>query len=489
MVMTDNLGTLLAEACRSFAGSPAIESGGAAVDYAALATWAETVAQKLRDCGLTANEPVLVQVANAAQDLTSFMGVWQAGGVVVPLAFNNPSVVVKNTQTATGARLLVTGGNGVVTQIGDTAPESRAILSGAALIIFTSGSTGRPKGVVLSHKGFAGKLRTINSRLDFTRDTRAMLVLQMTFVFGTWVSLLTLMKGGVLLMHARFDPLAILTALGERRISDAAFVPTMLRKLLAADPAVLGPLAGRNSLKRILTGGEPLDRALAGRVHALMPNASIVDIYGLTETCSSDFFCAADEEVSAGTIGQTGPGVRFRIADANGIETPVDTTGELQIDTPFIMSGYLDEPELTRAAFAGRFFRSGDLARRRADGRVELVGRTKELIMRGGAKIAPLEIDQLLAQHPAVAAALTVGIPDTGVGERIHVLVVPHANVAISEPELRAWIADRAERYKRPDVYHIGTELPLGRTGKADRNALREKLRDAVRDETTTQRR
>ena len=240
---------------------------------------------------------------------------------------------------------------------------------------------------------------------------------------------------------------------------------------------VFSALIAASALERILTGGEPFGRLLSTRLQGLMPDVRVVDIYGLTETCSSDFFLTAEErETFAETIGRPGPGVRFRIADDQGRELPTNVAGELQIRTPFIMNGYLDEPDQTRTAFTDGYFRTGDLARARADGRVELAGRIKDLIYRGGAKVSPLELDHILTQHPAIAAALTTGVPDPIMGERIHALVVPRANAAIGEKELREWIAGRIEKFKWPDVYHFGTELPAGRTGKVDRNALREQV-------------
>jgi acyl-CoA synthetase (AMP-forming)/AMP-acid ligase II len=120
--------------------------------------------------------------------------------------------------------------------------------------------------------------------------------------------------------------------------------------------------------------------------------------------------------------------------------------GELQHPrTPFVMGGCLDEPELTRAAFAGGLFRTGDLARTREDGRTELAGRIKDLKIRGGGKVSPLELDHVLVQHPAVAAALTNGVPDSVMGERIHALVVLRADAKIEEKDLREWIAGRIE--------------------------------------------
>jgi long-chain acyl-CoA synthetase len=471
-----NLGHLLLKKFIEFADSPAINDSAGTLTYRQLAETATTVERALRDVGLTPDEPVIVPVANEARDGAALIGVWLAGGVAVPVTRNAPASAIDAIRAATGARFSVTNAaDELVSTLDDKAPRHRPLLNGAAIIVFTSGSTGRPKGVVLSHHAFAGKLEAIDTMLGFTRHIRTLLVLQITFVFGLWILLLTLLKGGTLWVHSRFEPVGILKALKDQRISDVAVVPTMLRKFLSLDETISGPLIADAALERILTGGEPFGRGLSTRLQSFMPKARVVDIYGLTETCSSDFFLTASErEQFAETIGRPGPGVQFRIADDQGCELPANTAGELQIRTPFIMNGYLDEPEMTRSAFADRFFRTGDLARAHEDGRVELVGRIKDLIIRGGAKVSPLELDYILVQHPAVAAALTTGVPDSIMGERIHALVIPRTNSSIDEKGLREWIALRIEKFKWPDVYHFGLELPIGRTGKVDRNALRE---------------
>jgi acyl-CoA synthetase (AMP-forming)/AMP-acid ligase II len=473
-----NLGSMLLEKFAGFADAPALDDLSGTLTYRALSQAAQNVEHALRNERLAADEPVLVPVANEARDAAALVGVWLAGGVAVPVSRHAPASAIELVRAATGARFSVTNAaDELVRKLADNAPPHRPLLGGAALIVFTSGSTGRPKGVVLSHRALAGKLEAIDSMLGFTPQTRTLLVLQISFVFGMWVLLLTLLKGGTVAMHARFEPLHALAALKDQRISDVALVPTMLRKFLALDESTSAPLIAASALERILTGGEPFGRLLSTRLQGLMPDVHVVDIYGLTETCSSDFFLTAEErETFAETIGRPGPGVRFRIADDQGRELPTNVAGELQIRTPFIMNGYLDEPDQTRAAFADGYFRTGDLARARADGRVELAGRIKDLIYRGGAKVSPLELDHILAQHPAVAAALTTGVPDPIMGERIHALVVPRANAAIDEKELREWIAGRIEKFKWPDVYHFGAELPAGRTGKVDRNALRDQV-------------
>jgi len=473
-----NLGRLLVEKFAAFADGPALADTGGALTYRELTQAATAVEQALRDAGLSPDEPVLVPVANEPRDAAALIGAWLAGGVAVPVARHAPANAIEAVRKATGARFSVTNSaEERVAQIAEKPPRPRPLLEGAALIVFTSGSTGQPKGVVLSHRAFAGKLAAIDSMLGFTPRTRSLLVLQITFVFGMWVLLLTLLKGGMARMQSRFEAAAVLSTLKAQGNSDVALVPTMLRKILALEESVSRPLIAGAALERILTGGEPFGRELNRQLKESMPNVHAVDIFGLTETCSSDFFVTAEErEPYAGTIGRPGPGIEFRICDTQNRELPVDAAGELQIRTPFVMNGYLDEPELTRAAFADGYFRTGDLARAREDGRVELAGRIKDIIIRGGANVSPLELDHLLAQHPDVAAALTAGVPDPMVGERIHALVVPRANASIGEKDLRQWVAGRIERFKWPDVYHFGRELPTGRTGKVDRGALREQV-------------
>jgi acyl-CoA synthetase (AMP-forming)/AMP-acid ligase II len=136
------------------------------------------------------------------------------------------------------------------------------------------------------------------------------------------------------------------------------------------------------------------------------------------------------------------------------------------------MLGYLDDPALTAAAFADSYVRTGDLAKIVENGCAQLVGRSKEIVSRGGNKIAPLEIENLFAQHPQVAAALAFGMPDERLGETLHLMVVAR-NALLSEVELLGWAAKRLEKFKIPDAIHFIEVLPAGRTGKVDRTAAR----------------
>jgi long-chain acyl-CoA synthetase len=468
--MTGALGRELDDALARFAPDTAALDTDGEVRFADLDRAADALAAAL--AGAAPNEPIIVQVTNRAIDLAHFIGVWRAGGVVVPAHRAMPAAVLDRLVAVTGARTIVdAAAPGGVRRIADAPPPARPLLEDAALVIFTSGSTGQPKGVVLSHDRFAAKLAAIDSWLGFDRATRVLLVLQITFSFGIWNALLTLLRGGLLVIEERFEPAATVAAINRHAITVSALVPTMLRALLArfGDGAPLAP-----ALRQVLTGGEPLSPGLAEPVGRLFPAAELLDIYGLTETATCDLLLASTGGARApGALGRPTPGVACRIADDAGRELPDGMVGELQLRTPFVMRGYLDAPGATRAAFDGDWFRTGDLGRRAADGRISLAGRAKELIVRGANKIAPLEIEQAMQRHPEVAAALATGVPDGLMGERIHLLVLPRAGARPSEAALRDWAARQLERYKRPDVIHIGDALPVGRTGKADRTRLR----------------
>src|SRR5262249_57113822 len=129
--------------------------------------------------------------------------------------------------------------------------------------------------------------------------------------------------------------------------------------------------------------------------------------------------------------------------------------GEWKIRTPFGMLGYLDAPQLTADSFSDGYFKTGDLARERADGRVELIGRGKDIISRGGIKIAPLEIDNILCEHPDVAAALSAGVPDERLGEVIHAVVVLRPLAVLRAHALRPWVLPRTQPLKGPDGFYF----------------------------------
>jgi long-chain acyl-CoA synthetase len=252
-----------------------------------------------------------------------------------------------------------------------------------------------PKGAVLSHRAFAGKLEAIQSLLEFGKNERApdrtLLVLNLTFSFGIWVALLTLLHGGCLLPREKFAAGGFLKDLEDSSATQVAVVPTMMRSLILDVPQSQLRCTAP-ALRQVLIGGETLGAGLGATLRALFRPAALIDIYGLTETSTCDFFLMAHEaERHAGCIGRASPGVRFRILDSDGNTVPQGEIGELNISSPFLMSGYLDEPALT--PIQDGWLATGDLACEREPGIVAIAGRKKELIYRGANKVSPLEIE------------------------------------------------------------------------------------------------
>ena len=492
--MPGKLGTRLAEACAVFGPAIAASAPGTVLSYTDLAAHAGSVTAALQAAGIQASEPVHIKVSNDPLDLAALLGVWQAGAVAVPIHRTTPAVAVAAVQAKSGARFLVDmrrradgpesapsdisliSPTSLISIISPQAPPVRPLLADAAFVIFTSGSTGTPKGVVVAHDAFAGKMEQIDSLLAFGRGERSLLVLNITFSFGLWISLLTLIKGGTLVMQEKFEPASFLQTLIDERITRVGMVPTMMRVLFSRVELVevIAAVDRAAMLRQILIGGESLGHSLAHTIRHSFSRSDLIDIYGLTETATCDFFSfPRDYAIHPGCIGRTSPNVQYRIVDPDGAVLSTGAVGELQLRSPYLMNGYLDEPALSAAAFSDGWFRTGDLARTVGDEMVELMGRSKEIISRGGNKVTPVEIEQVLCAHPDIAAAMVVGVADPVLGERIHALVVTRIGTVIDVSAVRRFLQDRLERFKQPDVYYFQDEMPLGRTGKADRGQLK----------------
>ena len=487
------LADALTRSAQAHADRVALRGEGSSLTFGELLMRAQTLARTLSTERLTEHDAVRVMASNHPLDFVALLGVWLAGGVAVPVHRTSPAGVVDAIQAKAQCRfsvdlLIDPAVAACITPLARPEPDaaSAAMLRGGALVIFTSGSTGSPKGAVLSHSAFGGKLEQNQRLLQLNPADVTLLVLNNTFSFGIWLALVTLNAGGTVATMSRFDQRRFIDALAGEGITRVGVVPTMVRSVfgsLARDEldAAAARLRGAHCLKDVIIGGEPLGIDLSARLREFIAPAALYDVYGLTETSTSDFVLTPQAYPGhAGSIGTPAAGVRYRIADDRQLECLPGTSGELQLRTPYIMAGYLRDPQLTQAAFSGDWFRTGDLAVSDADGFVSIVGRLKELIVRGGNKLTPLEVERALCACPGVAAALVVGVADPVLGQRIHALLVPAAGGTIDAGAVRAALATRLERFKFPDACYLGAELPTGRTGKIDRGQLQRLLQSGA---------
>jgi len=481
--LTGNLGELLRAMFIANAQRPALFSGGEELTYDHLLIKSELIAEQLIEKGLENNEPVHILVSNQPSDIAAILGVWLAKGVIVPINRSSPEDVLLKIQRKTTARFQLDYGSlnesPEIQNLSIDRPLGAEILEGAAFVIFTSGTTGEPKGVVVSHDAFINKLHEIDKLLHFCSDDRVLLVLNINFVFGLWLALLTLLRGGELHLLEKFVPNEFISALVNKKISRVGVVPTMMR-VIFSKPELVNEVGGKVNtgiLRQILIGGESLGLSLAMAVRKQFSKSQLIDIYGSTETASCDFFSFPETfSLFPGSIGSPSGGVSYRIVDAKNELVQAGMEGELQISSAYVMKGYLDDSELTTKAFSGKWFKTGDIAREVGPKVLQLMGRSKELISRGGNKVSPGEIEQAICAHPAVAAALAVGIEDEILGERIHVLVIPNTSNQNTALNLKEHLKTRLEKYKIPDAFYISDALPVGRTGKADRSQFKSQI-------------
>ncbi|GAA3379449.1 long-chain fatty acid--CoA ligase [Streptomyces sannanensis] len=483
---TLRLDALLVDACRRFGGSEAMSDGGTSMSFDQLLFSATGTRAVLAAAGIGPGSAVAVIVANRPGDIARQLGVWLAGATVVPLNQALPPIAVERVLRRSGARwilstedmlpsdwvpspkrtMCLSGGLHAVTSEDDHSVSP--VRADTALVAFSSGSTGEPKAIELSHAALANKLLAIQEMLRFGLGQRALHVLQLNFTFGQWTTLLTLLTGGVLEMMPTFSPRLVNERLAQGGIDRLTVVPTMLRMLLStgtARPNESVAEHGGTGPALWVTGGEPLSPGLSRKIRHSYPNSAIADVYGLSETSTSDLVLLDEGHYEgAGAFGTVCPGVMCRIDALPG------EAGEIQLKTPFLMSGYLGQEEATHDAVRDGWFRTGDLGRIGADGRIELIGRAKTLISRGAVKVSPLEIEAVYGGNPEWVDCLAVGVPDEVLGEQIH-LVLAASGSSFDIDDLRAWGRGRLEPGKVPDEFHLVDELPLGETGKVDRRA------------------
>jgi long-chain acyl-CoA synthetase len=355
------------------------------------------------------------------------------------------------------------------------APSADAARDPAAdfLIIYTSGSTGTPKAVVFDQQAeIAGNASLIEMWGITARDI-TLVALPLGFLYGLSTAAATgLQAGGQVVIQRRFHPGEVLQAMVAHRVTIYHGVPTMFTMML--DFAEQNDLRIDLSFVRLLIcAGAPLSAELKARFEARF-GKTIDDYYALTEVRPVFGHFAADRNpIPSGAIGRASPGAIIRIVDGAGVEVADGAHGELVVRAPSTLKRYYKDEALTKAAFLGDLFRTGDLGFRDADGLYHLTGRIKDIIIRGGANIAPAEVEGVIGRHAGVQAAAVIGVPDRKYGEVPVAFVVRRSGAEVTPEALAELCRQELAEFKVPAVFRFVPHFPLGITGKVDKNALK----------------
>ncbi len=346
---------------------------------------------------------------------------------------------------------------------------------GTALVLHTSGTTSRPKIVPLRQRNLALSAVNIAASLQLTDRDRSMNVMPLFHIHGLLAGLLApLAAGGSVACTEGFDAFRFFTQLGVLRPSFFTAVPTMHQMLLArAETHKAEALNAR--LRFVRSSSAPLPSPVMTRLGELF-DAPVIEAYGMTEAthqmCSNPLPPAPAKVRSVGLP----TGIELEILDENDRPLPPWERGEVAVKGGAVIEGYENNPEANQTAFTSGWFRTGDEGYLDADGYLFLTGRLKEQINRGGEKISPLEVDEILLSHPLVSEAVTFAAPHDKLGEEPAAAVVASEDAELSERELRTFLAERLAAFKVPRKIVFLKSLPKGPTGKLQRIGLAERL-------------
>jgi long-chain acyl-CoA synthetase len=342
-----------------------------------------------------------------------------------------------------------------------------------AALIYTTGTTGNPKGVMLTHRNLLFIAAVSSTLRGLTPDDRAWGVLPITHVYGlASVMLGTLYAGACLHLCPRFTPDALLKAIRDDHLTILQGVPAMYARLLETLGDAATPLPSK--LRFIYAGGSPLSPSLKAEAEKLF-GLPLHNGYGLTETSPTVSQTRLDQPRSDTSVGQVIPGVEVRVVAEDGNDAAAGANGELWVRGPNVMHGYYHEPELTADAMRpGGWLNTGDVARRDDDDALFIVGRTRELIIRSGFNVYPLEVEMILNAHPAVTQSAVVGRGAADGNEEVVAFVELDPRHQVSAEELLQYMAGQLSPYKCPSEVIIMNSLPAAATGKILKGQLRE---------------
>ncbi|MGW0837069.1 AMP-binding protein [Streptomyces prunicolor] len=346
-------------------------------------------------------------------------------------------------------------------------------------IQYTSGTTGFPKGATLSHHNILNNGYFVGELIAYTEQDRVCIPVPFYHCFGMVMGNLAATSHGacIVIPAPSFDPVATLKAVEQERCTSLYGVPTMFIAELNLPDFASYDLS---SLRTGIMAGSPCPVEVMKRVVAEMHMAEVSICYGMTETSPVSLQTRRDDDLEhrTGTVGRVLPHLEVKVVDpATGVTQPRGTAGELCTRGYSVMLGYWNEPEKTAEAIdAGRWMHTGDLAMMREDGYVEIVGRIKDMIIRGGENIYPREIEEFLYTHPKIADVQVVGVPHERYGEEVLACVIPRdPGDPLTLEELRGFCEGRLAHYKIPSLLQIMDAFPMTVSGKVRKIELRER--------------
>ncbi len=466
------------------------EADGRAFTYAEFENVVNATASLLASHGVTRGDVVSLLMPNSVEYIVSYFACWRLGALAGPInsllkedetayVINNSeakSIVVGSefAERVANIRDQLTHLQSVITF--DDATESTRAFSAEsaaaavvqddeAIIIYTSGTTGKPKGCLLTHGNLIANARQISQWLGFNEDDRLLTMMPLFHMNAVSVTTMSaLYAGGSTVVSPKFSASRFWQIISEYQVTSFGSVATMLSMLLHAYPE--GVPAGLNTsqLRFAMCGSAPVPAEVMQRFEETF-KCLVIEGYGLSESTCRSTFNPPDKRRRPGSCGIP-IGNEMRVVDDEDREVQDGELGEIVMRGENILKGYYKNERATAEAFRNGWFHTGDIGYRDAEGFFYIVDRKSDMIIRGGENIYPREIDEVLYQHPDVAAAATVGVRDPLYGEEVAAFVVLKDGREANEEELLAHCRARLADFKCPKTVRFVDDIPKGPTGK-----------------------
>ncbi len=374
------------------------------------------------------------------------------------------------------------GMHGYEALLAEAAPVADAARRGEDLagIFYTGGTTGFPKGVMLSHTNLCSSGLAIHAEGLVSPGGTYLHAAPMFHLADTGFATAQWLEGNTHSIVPAFNPELVLDVLERDRVTHLLLVPTMIQ-MLVDHPAMTKP-RDLSALKMIAYGASPIAEAVLERAMAALPGVDFVQAYGMTELAPLATVNAAYYHTAEGrklgklrSAGRAGYCVEVRIVDGEGREVPRGTVGEVVVRGPNVMQGYWNKPEQTAQALRNGWMHTGDGAWMDKDGFIFIADRLKDMIITGGENVYSAEVENAIAQHPAVAACAVIGVPSDEWGESVHAVVVRKPGAEVSVEALVAHSKALIAGYKCPRSVDFVEALPLSGAGKVLKTKLRER--------------
>ncbi|WNG86820.1 long-chain-fatty-acid--CoA ligase [Mycobacterium sp. ITM-2016-00317] len=361
----------------------------------------------------------------------------------------------------------------------DPVPDARRGGDALAAIYYTGGTTGTPKGVMLSHANLmAAALGALATGQFLAPRGRLLHSAPMFHLADGSGWLARNVVGGSHVILPGFTPESVAEAIEQHQITDMFLAPTMIQMFVDSPAAARHDLS---SLKHLIYGASPISQAVLERAMRLLPQAKLLQAYGMTELAPTTTVLTAEEHLDPALLRSAGravPIAEVKIVDEDGNEVPRGTVGEVAARGPHVMLGYWNRPEETAQALRGGWMHTGDGGYLDDNGYLFIVDRIKDMIVTGGENVYSAEVENALAQHPSVATCAVIGVPDADWGERVHAVVVLHDGATTTAEELREHCGSLIARYKAPRTVDFVDALPLTAAAKVSKVDLRKRYWD-----------